>query len=61
MMTKRKVGRPVKNLALTIEAIEWRFANQKPWRAIPARFGHWNSIYRYWARHRSFETRRKAA
>ena len=33
----------------TVEAIAWRFRTGAPWRAIPDRFGNWNSIYQRFA------------
>lgn len=29
----------------TLEGIAWRFRTGAPWRDVPERFGHWNSIY----------------
>lgn len=29
----------------TVEGIAWRFRTGAPWRDVPERFGHWNSIY----------------
>lgn len=38
-------GRPPMDMRMTIEGIAWRFRTGAPWRDIPERFGHWNSIY----------------
>lgn len=33
------------NMRSTVEGIAWRFRTGAPWRDVPERFGHWNSIY----------------
>src|SRR3982751_2257678 len=38
-------GRPMMDMRSTVEGIAWRFRTGAPWRDIPERFGHWNSIY----------------
>src|SRR5436190_17282564 len=38
-------GRPMMDMRLTVEGIAWRFRTGAPWRDVPERFGHWNSIY----------------
>lgn len=38
-------GRPPMDMRLTVEGIAWRFRTGAPWRDVPERFGHWNSIY----------------
>lgn len=42
-------GRPPMDMRLTLEGIAWRFRTGAPWRDIPDRFGHWNSIYQRFA------------
>jgi transposase len=41
----RGTGRPMMNMRSTVEGIAWRFRTGAPWRDVPERFGHWNSIY----------------
>jgi transposase len=43
--TPRGRGRPPMDMRKTVEGIAWRFRTGAPLRDIPARFGHWNSIY----------------
>jgi transposase len=38
-------GRPMMDMRSTVEGIAWRFRTGAPWRDVPERFGHWNSIY----------------
>jgi transposase len=38
-------GRPPMDMRKTVEGIAWRFRTGAPWRELPERFGHWNSIY----------------
>jgi transposase len=38
-------GRPPMDMRKTVEGIAWRFRAGAPWREVPERFGHWNSIY----------------
>ncbi len=38
-------GRPPMDMRSTVEGIAWRFRTGAPWRDVPERFGHWNSIY----------------
>jgi transposase len=38
-------GRPPLDMRMTVEGIAWRFRTGAPWRDLPERFGHWNSIY----------------
>src|SRR3954469_18633875 len=38
-------GRPPMDTRTTVAGIAWRFRTGAPWRDIPERFGHWNSIY----------------
>jgi len=38
-------GRPMMDMRRTVEGIAWRFGTGAPWRDMPERFGHWNSIY----------------
>lgn len=38
-------GRPMMDIRSTVEGIAWRFRTGAPWRDVPERFGHWNSIY----------------
>jgi transposase len=38
-------GRPPMDMRSTVEGIAWRFRTGAPWREVPERFGHWNSIY----------------
>src|SRR3954452_5510922 len=38
-------GRPPMDMRGTVEGIAWRFRTGAPWRDVPERFGHWNSIY----------------
>jgi len=42
-------GRPMMDLRSTVEGITWRFRTGAPWRDVPERFGHWNSIYQRFA------------
>src|SRR3954454_21621027 len=42
----RPTGRPMMNMRSTVEGIAWRFRTGAPWRVVPERFGHLNSIYR---------------
>jgi transposase len=46
----RPTGRPPRDLAATLAGIEWKLDTGAAWRDVPPRFGHWNSVYRYWAR-----------
>src|SRR3954463_4808350 len=41
----KATGRPMMNMRSTVEGIAWRFRTGAPWRDVPERFGHWNSIY----------------
>ena len=34
---------------MTVEGIAWRFRTSAPWRDVPERFGHWNSIFQRFA------------
>ena len=45
-------GRPYKDLRTTVDGIRWRLFFDRPWREVPEHFGKWNSVYRYWRRHR---------
>ena len=42
-------GRPPMDMRQTVEGIAWRFRTGAPWREVPERFGHWNSIYQRFA------------
>jgi transposase len=42
-------GRPMMDLRSTVGGITWRFRTGAPWRDVPERFGHWNSIYQRFA------------
>jgi transposase len=42
-------GRPPMDMRQTVEGIVWRFRTGAPWRDVPERFGHWNSIYQRFA------------
>ena len=48
--TKGKGGRPCIDLRRTLSGIKWVLATGSPWRALPAEFGNWNSVYRYFCR-----------
>ncbi|WFR67693.1 IS5 family transposase [Curtobacterium flaccumfaciens] len=39
-------GRPPVDRRVVVEAVVWRFRTGAPWRDLPERFGHWNTIYR---------------
>ncbi|MBB2198639.1 transposase [Gluconacetobacter sp. 1c LMG 22058] len=39
-------GRKGENCRLFVEAVLWIVRTGRPWRALPATFGNWNSIYR---------------
>ncbi len=41
----KTTGRPMMGMRATVEGIVWRFRTGAPWRDVPERFGHWNSIY----------------
>src|SRR4051794_40421521 len=43
--TARGRGRPPVDMRRTVEGIAWRFRTGAPWRDLPERFGHWNSVY----------------
>jgi transposase len=43
--TPKATGRPMMEMRSTVEGIAWRFRTGAPWRDVPDRFGHWNSIY----------------
>jgi transposase len=42
-------GRPPMDMRTTVEGIAWRFRTGAPWRDVPERYGHWNSIYQRFA------------
>lgn len=42
-------GRPPVDMRKRVEGIAWRFRTGAPWRDVPERFGHWNSIYQRFA------------
>ena len=45
-----KSGRPCLNLRRTLSGIKWILRTGSSWRAFPAEFGNWNSVYRYFCR-----------
>ena len=50
LLGKQKTGRPCINLRRTLSGIKWMLKNGSSWRALPAEFGNWNSVYRYFCR-----------
>ena len=47
---KGKAGRPCLNLRQTLSGIKWMLKSGSTWRTLPAEFGNWNSVYRYFCR-----------
>lgn len=43
-------GRPPLDRRATINGILWRLRTGAPWRDVPERYGHWNSIWRCFRR-----------
>ena len=48
--TKSKGGRPCIDLRRTLSGIKWMLKSGSSWRTLPAEFGKWNSVYRYFCR-----------
>lgn len=51
-------GRTAANNRLFLEAVLWIVRTGAPWRDLPERFGHWNSVFqrfRRWAKGGVFE------
>lgn len=53
VMKPPHMGRSRKDLRATVEGIRWKLFCDLPWRNLPPRYGAWNSVYRYWNRHRA--------
>jgi transposase len=47
---KRPRGRPPQDNRNVINGILWRLRTGAPWRDVPEKYGHWNSIYRRFLR-----------
>lgn len=45
-------GRPAIDNRLVLEGIFWVARTGSPWRDMPERFGHWNTVWRRFARWR---------
>lgn len=43
-------GRPPLDRRATVNGILWRLRTGAPWRDVPERYGHWNSIWRCFRR-----------
>ena len=43
-------GRPPENNRSVVNGILWRLRTGAPWRDVPERYGHWNSIFRRFRR-----------
>ena len=50
MLGKQKTGRPCIDLRRTLSGIKWILKTGASWRALPPKFGNWNSVYRYFCR-----------
>ena len=50
---KGRMGRPMRNHRLLVEAAIWRYRTGSPWRDLPAEFGPWQTA---WKRHARFAT-----
>jgi transposase len=47
---KRARGRPPQDNRNVINGILWRLRTGAPWRDVPEKYGHWNTIYRRFLR-----------
>jgi transposase len=47
---KGRRGRPPIDRRATVNGILWRLRTGAPWRDVPERYGHWNSIWRCFRR-----------
>jgi transposase len=47
---KRARGRPAQDNRNVINGILWRLRTGAPWRDVPEKYGHWNTIYRRFLR-----------
>jgi transposase len=57
-------GRPISDMRLVVEGVAWRFRTGSPWRDVPERFGHWNTIYGWfwdWSKDGTWERVLRAA
>ena len=43
-------GRPAHDNQVVVNGILWRLRTGAPWRDVPERYGHWNSLYRRFRR-----------
>ncbi|MEO6879924.1 MAG: IS5 family transposase [Mycobacteriaceae bacterium] len=48
---KGRMGRPMRDHRLLVEAAIWRYRTGSPWRDLPAEFGPWQTA---WKRHARF-------
>jgi transposase len=48
--TKGRRGRPPLDRRATVNGILWRLRTGAPWRDVPERYGHWNSLWRCFRR-----------
>jgi transposase len=46
----KATGRPPVDRRAVVEATAWRYRTGAPWRDVPDRFGHWNTIYKNFSR-----------
>ena len=44
LLMKKKIGRPCIDLRRTLSGIKWILKTGSPWRALPSKFGKWNSV-----------------